>query len=307
MSMRQCVNEGMSRQQVVDQVRRKDWERVVRGVYDVGQVSPVSADPLDRRRRRSAILGLLAHPGSVATGVCALILHGVQGAPLDVVPEVAMPSGAPRATRGPVRLRRAPLERWEHVGAFAVAPVADALVQAVPHLHRFHAVALMDSALHQRLITPEQLERAHASARRHPGVAHTHSWWREADGRAESPAESWARLPCADFGWPPDVLQLPVVNGGGRVLARIDLAWLLPDGGALLVEIDGRDVHSTPAALIADRERQNRIDSRRTVLRRFTGSDAWHGRVSIEVGRILADAGWERRPVRPDSVLRLDA
>lgn len=306
MSSSQCIAHGMSSQQIAGRVRRKDWERVVRAVYDVRSGPSGTGDPISRRRRRAAFLGLLAHPGSVATGLCALVLHGVQGAPLVVVPEVAMPSGAPRTAHGDVRVRRIRIDRWEDVEGFAVVPVADALVQAIPSVRRYHAVALMDSALQQGLITPTGLESAHAAARRHPGVAHTHRWWADADGRAESPAETWARLSCSDFGWRPDVLQLPVVDRYGGLLARVDLAWLLPDGGALLVEIDGRDVHSTPAALLADRERQNRIDTRRTVLRRFTGSDAWNGRVGVEVGRVLSDVGWRPRPVGPDAVLRLD-
>lgn len=305
-SASQCLAHGVSRQQIAGHVRRQDWNQVVRAVYDVRALPASGRDPYAARRRRAAILGLLAHPGSVATGVCALVLHGVQGAPLDVVPEVAMPSGAPRAAHGPVRMRRVRVERWDDVDGLAVATVPDALAQAVPHLGRRHAVALMDSALQQRLITPGELADAHRAARRRPGVARTHSWWAEADGRAESPAETWARLTCADVGVPPDVLQLPVIGRSGRTLARVDLAWLLPDGGALLAEIDGHDVHSTPAAVVADRERQNRIDSRRTVVRRFTGADAWNGRVSVEVSRVLHDAGWRRRPVRRDAVLRLD-
>jgi hypothetical protein len=263
-SLAQCTKHGVSRQQVAGLVRRKEWDQVVRAVYDTGYVIAGDVDPYDRRRRRAAILGLLAHPGSVATGVCALVLRGVRGAPIDVEPEVAMPTGAPRAPRPPVRLRRVLVETWDDVGGLPCASVADALVQAVPRLSRFDAVALMDSA-----------------ARHRPGIARTHAWWSQADARAESPAETWARLSCADLGYPPDVLQLPVAGRDGRVFARVDLAWLLPDGGALLVEIDGRDAHSTPSAVFSDRLRQNRLDTRRTIVRRFTGSEARRGQLDV--------------------------
>ncbi|MEU2199127.1 hypothetical protein [Isoptericola sp. NPDC019482] len=303
-SVGQCLEHGVTRDQAAAHVRRGDWQVAARTVYDLGPAH--GTHPVDHARRRAAVLGVLAHPGAVATGLCALVLHGVLGAPQVVEPEVTLPTGAARRPRPPVRLRRIAVRARTAPGGFPAATVPDALVQAVPALDRRHAVALMDSALHQRLLTPSELTAAHASAARHPGIARTHGWWSSADGDAESPAETWARLSCVDSGCPPDVLQLPVADGEGRPFARIDLAWLLPDGRALLVEIDGRDVHSTPEAVFADRRRQNRIVTPQTVVRRFSGRDAWRGEVGPAVRRELLTAGWYRRPVRPGIVLRLD-
>jgi hypothetical protein len=305
-SLAQCAELGVTPQQAAGFARRKTWERVARAVYDTGLPQPDDGiHPNDRRRRRAAVLGLLAYPGSVATGLCALVLHGVQGAPLHVQPEVTFPDGSSRAAREPVRLRRIPLESWIEIDGFRCATVRDALAQAVPRLGRYHAVGLMDSAINGGLITVEDLDQARLATRGSRGAARTRSWWDQADARAESPAETWARLSCTDAGYPPDVLQLPVVDAAGRRLARVDLAWLLPDGGALLVEIDG-GVHSLPSALVRDRERQNRIVTRSTILRRYTGAEAWSGLVGLEVARELAALGWYSRAVRPDVVLQLD-
>lgn len=79
------------------------------------------------------------------------------------------------------------------------------------------------------------------------------------------------------------------------------MAWALPGGGVLLVEIDGREVHSRPEALVGDRRRQNRIDTRSTVVRRFTGSEARDGTAAAEVRQVLTAARWTPRPV-PDDV-----
>ncbi|SKC40700.1 hypothetical protein SAMN04324258_0736 [Krasilnikoviella flava] len=304
MSASQCREHGVTPAQVAIHVRRKDWERVARAVYDTGQLS-TGRHPLDHRRRRAAVLGLLAHPGAVATGTCALVLHGVQGAPQVVRPEVTFPDGTSRRDNPPVRLRRTPLERWVDVDGLACATVPDALAQAVPGLDRRHAVALMDSALHRRDLGLDELSEAHDRARTHRGVDRTHDWWAEADGRSESPAETWARLSCTAVGFPPDTLQLAVAGRDGRAFARVDLAWRLPDGAALLVEVDGRDVHSTPTAVYGDRDRQNRIVTRRTVVRRFTGRDAWLGRVGLEVADLLRAAGWRPNPLPPGAVFRL--
>ncbi|PFG44487.1 hypothetical protein ATJ88_3212 [Isoptericola jiangsuensis] len=301
LAVRQCVAAGMTREQVAALLRTTDWGRPARGVVDLGV--PGGSDDVEHRRRRAAVLGLLAHPGSVATGLCALVLHGVQGAPLTVGPEVSLPTGAPRRARTGVRLRRTSIAEAVEVDGWRCVPPGQALAQAVPELGRRHAVALMDSALHRGVVTPGGLALAHRASRGRRGVARTHAWWGEADGRAESPAETWARLSCLDAGVPPDVVQLPFVAGG--VVGRVDLAWRLPDGTWLLVEVDGQDVHAAPAAVYRDRRRQNLLVTPRTVLRRFTGTDAWHGRVGEHLGRVLDDAGWRAGQVRPDGVLRL--
>jgi hypothetical protein len=110
--------------------------------------------------------------------------------------------------------------------------------------------------------------------------------WEAADERAESPLESFVRWECLVAGIPPDALQLPLVDRGGRVLARGDLAWQREDGRWLVVELDGADVHSTPVAVFADRRRQNLLTGSGAVdLLRFTGRDL--GRIAPVVRAAL--------------------
>ncbi|WP_148220717.1 type IV toxin-antitoxin system AbiEi family antitoxin domain-containing protein [Xylanimonas cellulosilytica] len=304
-STSQCVSAGMTRQQVVERAGRKEWERVTRGVYDTGVHDP-EMNLWDRRRRRGALIGPLAFPGSIVTGTPALVLQGIEGTPQEISPEVTIADGSSRVGQGPVVVRRVPLTRFDVVDGVRVATVEDALAQAVPRLGERHALAVMDSALHHGLVDVAGLARAHAAAAGHRGVARTHEWWGLADGRAESPAETWARRACLRLGIPPDVLQLEVVSANGDVVARVDLAWLLPDGGVLLAEIDGRDEHSTPAALLWDRTRQNLLASRRTIIRRYTGREAWTGALATPIQRVLRSTGWRPRPVPDRVVLRLE-
>ncbi|MFD6176734.1 MULTISPECIES: hypothetical protein [unclassified Isoptericola] len=290
----QCHEHGLTKQNVAALVGRQDWSRVARGVFDTG-VAGGTTDSFDLPRRRSALVGVLARPGSVATGLCALVWQGVQGAPARIAPEVTFPDGSPRSG-GPGRVRRERLRRWVVVGGLPCVPAELALAQAVPELDRGHAVALMDSARHRRVVTEDEFRRAREAARGRRGAARASSWWDESDPRAESPIETAARLACTDAHYPPDALQLVVRDARGRFLARVDLAWLLPDGRVLLLELDGRDAHTTPKALFGDRHRQNGLTSLGAVLLRFTGRDVARGVVVEEVRRALAAAGWSPHP-----------
>lgn len=293
-NLRQCHASGLTSRQVARRVDRGEWRRLARGVFDTMTVKPESDSArYDMRRRRTAFLGPLAHPGAAAVGLGSLVLHGVQGVPSSFVPEVVFPHAYPRHGSGPVRIRRVPISPPVVVDGVRCASVVDSLALALPALTRLDALAVVDSARYRGLL-PE-VSGLRARVARRPAAALGRSACDDSTDRAESPAESWARVTCADRGHPPDAVQLWVVGRGWR--ARVDLAWILPDGRALLVEIDGRDEHSTPDALYDDRRRQNRLVTARTIVRRFTGTDARRGIVGREVGALLTKAGWVPRPV----------
>jgi hypothetical protein len=296
-STRQARDAGLTDQQVHRLLRSGRWQRVTRGVHDTSEPGRPELDPHDGRRRRAALTAALACPTAVVSGAAALVLHGVQGAPLEVTPEVTTVDGTSR--RGP---RGVVVRRWAEplhaeVEGFRVARVDDALLQAAWTVGRRHGVALMDSARQQLLVSPEAFALAAARDRRRPGGRGRAAWWTSSDPRAESPAETWARLTCTDRGFPPDVLQLPVDDGHGRPVARVDLAWRLPDGTVLLVEIDGHDVHSLPGAVLHDRARQNLLLGAR--LLRFTGREAWDGTAARRVAAVLLAGGWRPRVPPP--------
>ncbi|WP_175008727.1 type IV toxin-antitoxin system AbiEi family antitoxin domain-containing protein [Cellulosimicrobium sp. TH-20] len=269
-----CGVNANRRSRLVDHGR---WRRPTRGVLEPAPGTLPSSDPRahDRRRRRAAWLALLAYgPEAIAVGPCALVLLGVQGVGPDVVPQVTLPGARGALSRDGIRLRQfddgMTVVRIE---GRSVASPAWALAQAVPETGRRRAVATMDSARHLGLLDADGLARAHDLARGRRGVARTHAWWAESDARAESPLETFARLECVDAGLGPDDLQVDVVDDG-RFVGRGDLGWRLPRGRWLIAEMDGRDVHSTPEALLRDRARQNALVTHGGVeLLRFTGRD----------------------------------
>lgn len=271
--------------------------RITQGVFDTDLVPPEQrsrADVLDHLRRRPAWLGLLAGgPGSTAVGVCALALYEVKGLPRTVRPEVVAPDGKWRPSRDGIVFRKiGTTVTTEFGGTFQIAEISHALALGVGQMRRDDAVAAMDDLLRTRKATVDDLARAHELARGHRNVEATHPWWRLANGRSESPLESVARLACLDAGIPPDALQLVVRDADGTFLGRVDLAWRLPDGTWLLVEIDGAEVHSTPEAVFRDRSRQNSLVSAGgSRLLRFTAKDI-RSRMTTTLSTLLRRSGW---------------
>jgi hypothetical protein len=84
----------------------------------------------------------------------------------------------------------------------------------------------------------------------------------------------------------------------GKVVARVDSIWRLPDGRWLVVEIDGVGPHSSTSALVNDAPRQNRLlASDQIVLLRFKPKDNDRpGGIGARVAKVLTKHGW--RPGR---------
>src|ERR1043165_5952520 len=45
------------------------------------------------------------------------------------------------------------------------------------------------------------------------------------DSGADSPRETWLRLQLTDAGLPPDQTQIVVIQGRGRIVAKLDMGW----------------------------------------------------------------------------------
>jgi len=277
------------------------WQRPTRGVFDTGQPDP-DLHPYDLSRLRSAWLAVLAYPGSAAVGACALALLGVAGLPPDITPEAAFPTGSGREPRNGIRLRQ--FRRFPRIAAAGVlvAEPAHALAQAVPALDREHAVAVMDSLLNKRFLTPSGLRKAQRLARKRRDCAAARDWWDLADGRSQSPVETSARLRCVDAGIPPDDLQRDLFGEAGRFLGRADLAWYLGDGRWLLVELDSDEFHTSAEQVRQDAVRQNGLlkGGKHVLLRFFTRHIHEGVEMTDAIRSVLDREGWvPGRPIPP--------
>src|SRR5690625_3860124 len=197
------------------------------------------------------------------------------GLPTRIQPEITTPKMTHTKGVTGVRVRQfqQPFALSVHAGRKIAAPIP-ALAQALPELGLQRGVAVVDSALNQGLVQPEDLVEIRALMRWRKGVRGLGRWWELVDGRAQSPVESEARLACWRADLPVPQLQVPIKNKQGKVFARADLGWLRPDGVWVLAEIDGKEFHDTPSAAFQDRHRQNQIMQEGGYrLLRFTGKD----------------------------------
>jgi hypothetical protein len=168
-----------------------------------------------------ADLHVLNPPGCRLRSADGLVVHRRDGAPLTVV------GGRPATTPA-----------WT-------------AVEVARSLRRPRALATLDAALRSRTCNRAELWRAAVAQAGRRGIVAVRDVIPLADGRAESPMESEARLAMIDGGLPVPELQYEIIDGNGE-LRRIDFAW--PDE-RVAVEYDGLDWHSGPDAMRRDRKR----------------------------------------------------
>lgn len=277
---------GAGPRDVVCQIRAGRWTALAHGVYLID--SDMYGCLPQRVWWRAALLA--QGPDSCLVAGSGARALGAQGLPpTEHVIEVAHVSGTSRRRR-----QLAPPNEWHPVSAPTVQvrqlPVradeivvvrgltirrADlTIVDAAIEASRPVALSLMDSALHQGLVTPAALQAAIDGARGRPGIQRLRRLAERADGRAESPVESRVRLACIDGDVPPDDLQYPVCTADGHVIAIGDLGWYRRRRRPLLAEADGESVHALPEAVYRDRRRTNALAGEACDVVRFTYVDA---------------------------------
>ncbi len=252
----QCRDLELSTASVKNFLRRGVWRALSRGVYLVdADMRGVPDSP--RALVRAAVLS--AGPNAVAVLESAAAVHGLQGLRPQTRLHVSLPGkmAVPRrltdATVVPHQLTLA-AEHVTVVDGIAVTSVRRTVADLLLRLDRLAAVSVLDSALHLGLLTEEDLTELPRLMFGRRGAATARTWIEQADGRAESPLETRARLRCADGGVPPDELQAVITGASGQVLARVDMLWR---AARLIGEADGGEVHDRPEAVYRDRQRQN--------------------------------------------------
>jgi hypothetical protein len=259
-SAEQLAELGWGRSRIGQLRRQREWRTLLPGVYLVNALAhPREWVELDVDTRLWAAR-LMHGADTVFCGETAARLLGIQGLDRDdgTIHLRLAPGNERHQVRG-VRIHTQQVDEEDIVtrGAFRLTSPQRTVLDIVLVHRREVAVSALDSALNQRLIQPTDLELMRYAGRGRRGAERAAGWWDLADGRAESPLETRARLVTIAGGVPPDDLQYPVYDGHGVLLGFGDLAWFRPRRRTLILETDGRDVHERPIALFRDRYRAN--------------------------------------------------
>ena len=217
-------------------------ERIWQGIYCRGE-------PDDFTRLRGLDLSC-GRQVPVCLGTAAA-LHGFDTEEPADLHVLSPPGSRLRSADGLVVHRRngAPLVR---VGERLATSPAWTAVEVACSLRRPRALATLDAALRSRTCQRADMWRAAAHQAGRRGIVAVRNLIALADGLAESPMESEARLAMIDGGLPLPTLQYELIDGNGE-LRRVDFAW--PEE-RVAVEYDGMDWHSDPEAMRRDRRRQ---------------------------------------------------
>lgn len=274
--------------------RGRRWAQVTYGVHRPATTPSVEEHPPAWDEDELAGWQLLMTEVGCFTGLTALEVHGV---PLPPLPEecpvfVALAKDDPRPMRVGVHTSRH-IRPVEHrvVRGLRVATVPEALTAVARWVGRVDLVAMVDAALHLRLVSLDELE-AIARSRR-PGSRELRAALSLVDGRAESLWESLLRLlhVVCDIEVEP---QWSLVDSDGVLVARADL-WLV--GTNALHEFDG-DEHEKAPRRVRDRRRDRRVDRGGYVRRGYTAGD-----VILRAVSVLEDA--DRSLGRPHDPRRI--
>lgn len=238
------------------------WTSIRRGVYLLGAAPLPEAEPI-RRHVIDAAAALLAIDAgnALVADISAAALWGldfIQKKPL--FPEVRLARPKPCGTKLYPGLRVCPATLPEHhvthgPGGLRTCTPARVVVDLARHRPTREAVVFGDSALRKRLATRTELDLVLADCAGWPGARHAARVLAQLDERAESVAESLARLGLIAGGVTDFESQVEIRDAQGRKVARVDFLVCR----RVAVEPDGRVKYTDPDALWKEKLREDAI------------------------------------------------
>jgi predicted transcriptional regulator of viral defense system len=258
---------GFSDDRIRTLTKRGDLYRVGRGVYADGpRAYETLAFKGGLQLLQLAAAVAVTGKGTVVSHESAAYLHSIDLLSKQEAATLTCPPQRGRNARPGIRLHSARLPA-EHVTTWARLPVttpARTVVDLLRTLSFRDGVVTADSALHRKLVTKAELTAVLATCAHWRGARRAGDVIEFADGRAESPLESIARIAFRDCGLPPPDLQV-WLGGTVEPVGRVDFYW---KQYRTIAEVDG-------AIKYADPERA-RAQLRRDSLLRDDGFEVVH-------------------------------
>jgi Protein of unknown function (DUF559) len=255
----ELLSGGQSKDQIESLTRCGTLVRLGRGVYaDKAQIGKYK-DVIGGQHLLQAVAAL------AVAGPDATISHQSAAQIYDVA-LVRRPGSHVTLTCPPARGRRGragiqvhtadlPADHLNPRHRFRITTAARTVVDLTRALDFRAGVAAADSALHKKLTTKDELWSVIAACPRRPGIKRAREVVEFADGLAESPLESIARVVFRDCGLPPPELQVWLEED-----VRVDFYW---QKYRTIAEVDGAakyDLDPWRARAQLDRDRLLRRD-----------------------------------------------
>lgn len=232
----EALDDGHTDRELRRALGRRDLVPIRPGAYLRGP-DFAALDTASQHRALVLATAAATGPDLVVSHVSAAVLHGMDlwNIPLDRVHQtVDRPQGGKRGRRR--HLHAAPMRDDEVTvvdGVRCTRPartVVD-LARTVPFEQ---AVVVGDSALHKKIVTPDELADSLASAHHRSGINAARRAVAFLDGRSESVGESRSRVLMHRMRLPKPALQ-QWIRGKGDPIGRVDFRWEC----GLIGEFDG--------------------------------------------------------------------
>jgi len=231
--------DGRSREQVRTLVRHGVLVSIGRGLYVKRPVArEFKALPNGDHMLRAAAAVAHKGPSCAVSHRSAALLHNIDlvGGPLADV-TITTWAGGRRGRRHGVHTYACTLPA-AHTRQFGipVTTAARTVVDLARSLPFAEGVVAADSALRQGLTTAVELWQVAGQCRLQRGGDQADRVVHFADGRAESPLESLARVVFDEGGLPPPELQVTITGADNQLIGRVDFLWRKY---RTIVEVDG--------------------------------------------------------------------
>lgn len=130
-----------------------------------------------------------------------------------------------------------------------------------------------DGALHQGLVTPEQLTETLAAGRRGNGAPQARTVTQHANGLSESAGETRCRWLFHVLGLPTPELQAVIRDRSGQFIGRVDFLF---EGERTIVEFDGLVKYTSRQSLVDEKAREDALRALGFSVVRLTWEDLAH-------------------------------
>jgi hypothetical protein len=281
-----AVRHGLTQRQLEWAVSRGRLHRLQPGMF-CATTAWATADPSSR-----AVLAgrAVAHARTSSapyafSHVTAAALHGwpVPEALAEQVWLTVEPGGYTRRERRLVQ-QVAPLPAEDIVVASGLpcTTAARTVADCLRHLPPQDAVVLGDAALRSRTVEPAAV--AATLGRRWPRAVAAQHLLPLLDGKRESGLESRSAVVMHQYDLPRPQIQVRIVGPDGRVVARVDFAWL---EYGVVGEADGLIKYGDARSVAEEKQREARLQALGLVVVRWTARHL-HGNPPLLVAQLRA-------------------